>query len=483
MAAASAGAFDDDRPASIGRLLLQSRRICAMQARASGRRWPIRGDQCGREVRRVRRQAMIGRAGPLRVLFINDTARNGGPGGTLLDILKFLDPDVIHRSVLLPRADVVNERLLDAGAADSIRIDPDFIENLFQPFARAMERRDFAAPLPLRAARAAGNVARALLGLTRLARRARAERTDLLFCNGTAANVVGGLVAAATGVPALWHVFYPDVSALARPLHRRLAAGRAVHGIICVSAPTALQFAHCGEKVRVVHDALDVGEFDAGAVAPVLRRELGVGADTVIFGSHGRILPRKGFVALIQAARIVLDRLDAAKRARCRFVVLGDTPQDVTPDHLAECRTMVREMGLEAEVRFVGFRREVRPYLADFDVSLVPSVYEDPLPRAVLESMAMAKPVIAFDVGGIGEMIDDGIEGRLLRGRPPDIAALAEACLDVLADPEAWRLRGLAARRRIERDFDARAHARTLQEAMLRAAGRAPAAARAAQDA
>ncbi len=425
----------------------------------------------------MQRRAMTERAEPLRVLFINDTARNGGPGGTLLDILTFLDPAVIHRSVLLPRADVVSERLLAAGAAEAIRIDPRFIENLFQPFARAMERRDFTAPLHLRAARAAGNVARALAGLARLARRVRADQTELLFCNGTAANLVGGLVAAATGVPALWHVFYPDVSPIARPLHRRLAAGRAIRGIICVSAPTALQFAQCGEKVRVLHDALDIGQFDIGAVTPVLRRELEFHADTVVFGSHGRILPRKGFVALIQAARIVFDRLDPAMRARCRFVVLGDTPQDITLDHLAECRTMVREMGLEAEVRFVGFRREVRPYVADFDVSLVPSVYEDPLPRAVLEVMAMAKPVIAFDVGGIGEMIDDGIEGRLVPGRPPDIAALAEACLDVLADPEAWRRRGLAARRRIERDFDARTHARTLQAAMLHAAGRTPAAA------
>jgi glycosyltransferase involved in cell wall biosynthesis len=420
----------------------------------------------------MQRRAITGHGEPLRVLFINDTARNGGPGGTLLDILKFLDPTEIHRSVLLPRADIVSQRLQAAGAADAIRIDPCFIENLLQPFARPIERRDFTAPPALRAVRSAGNIIRGLAGLTGLARRIRADRTELLFCNGTAANLVGGLVAAVTGVPALWHVFYPDVSALARPLHRRMAASSAVRGIICVSAPTAVQFGHCGEKVRVIHDALDIGEFDAGCVTPMLRQELGFASDTIIFGSHGRILPRKGFVALIRAARIVFDRLDAPVRARCRFVVLGDTPQDIRPDHLAECRAMVQEMGMEADVRFVGFRQEVRPYVADFDIALVPSVYEDPLPRAVLESMALAKPVIAFDVGGIGEMIDDGVEGRLVPGRPPDIAALAEACLDVVANPEAWRARGLAARRRIERDFDARTHARTLQDAILHAAGR-----------
>lgn len=419
---------------------------------------------------RMQQRVMTGRAGPLRVLFINDTARNGGPGATLLDILQFLDPAVIHRSVLLPRADIVSERLLAAGAAEQVRIDPGLIENLVQPFARAMERRDFTAPLPLRAARATVNVTRAVSGLARLARRLRADQTDVVFCNGTAATIAGGVAAAITGVPALWHVFYPGVSALARPLHRRLAASSAVREIICVSAPTARQFDGLGSKVRVLHDALDAAAFDAGSVTPVLRDELGFTADTVVFGSHGRILPRKGFTALIQAARIVCDRLDPATRARCRFVVLGDTPQDITPDHLAECRAMVRDLGLDDAVRFLGFRKDVRPYLAGFDVAVVPSVYEDPLPRAVMEAMAMGKPVIAFDVGGIGEMIADGVEGRLVPGRPPDVAGLAAACLDVLADPDAWRRRGQAARRRIEREFDARAHARTLQDAMLRAA-------------
>jgi glycosyltransferase involved in cell wall biosynthesis len=238
-----------------------------------------------------------------------------------------------------------------------------------------------------------------------------------------------------------------------------------------VSRATSLQFDHCREKVRILHDALDIDEFDARAAAPLLRAELGVGEETVIFGSLGRILPRKGFIELVRATRIVIDRLAPEQRARCRFVVLGDTPQDMQPDHLEECRALVRQLGLGEHVHFLGFRPEVRPYVADFDVSIVPSVYEDPLPRAVLESMAMSKPVIAFDVGGMGEMIEDGVEGRLLGGRPPDIEALAMACLSYFDDAEIWRRRGAAARQRIERDFDARKHAASLQDVMLRITG------------
>ncbi len=410
----------------------------------------------------------------LRVLFINDTSRNGGPGRTILYILKFLDPARIHRTLMLPREGIVSRRIVDAGAAETLFFEPGLIENPFEPLSRPIERADFDAALPLKIARAAGNAARAAAGFVRLMRRIRQERYDLIFCNGTAAGFLGGALAAATGVPAIWHVLYPSVAPLVRPLHRKLAAGRNVRLIICVSRPTAPQFDHCRQKVRAIQTALDIDEFDARGMDPALRRELGLGPETVIFGSHGRVLPRKGFIELIRAARIVADRLSPEERARCRFVVLGDTPQDMRPDHLEECRALVRELDLTDCVLFVGFRPDVRSYVADFDVAVVPSIYEDPLPRAVMESMAMSKPVVAFEMGGIGEMIDNGVEGRLARGRPPDVEGLAEACLAYFRDPQMRRAHGAAARLRVERDFDARKHARRLQDEMFRIAGAAP---------
>ncbi|MDE2133798.1 MAG: glycosyltransferase [Alphaproteobacteria bacterium] len=407
----------------------------------------------------------------LRVLFINDTSRNGGPGRTILYVLKFLDPARIHRTVLIPREGIVSRRLVEAKVAESLFFEPGLIENLYEPLSRPIERDDFDAPLPLKMFRAAGNVIRGATGILRLMRCVRKERFDLVFCNGTSASFVGGAIAAVTGTPAIWHVLYPSVPALVRPLHRWLAAGKNVRSIICVSRPTSLQFAHCRQKVRAIRTALDIDEFDAHAAEPVLRKELGLDGRTVIFGSHGRILPRKGFIELIRAARIVMDKLGPEDRTRCRFVVLGDTPQDMRPDHLEECRSLVRELALTDQVRFIGFRPDVRPYVADFDVSVVPSIYEDPLPRAVMESMAMSKPVAAFEMGGIGEMIDDGVEGRLARGRPADIEALVEACLNYFFDPEMRRRHGTAARKRIERDFDARKHGRTLQDEMFRIVG------------
>src|SRR5262249_1855870 len=153
------------------------------------------------------------------------------------------------------------------------------------------------------------------------------------------------------------------------------------------------------------HNALDVDEFNVSRVTPSLRAELGLGPDVIVFGSQGRILRRKGYIEMVRAAGIALRDLSDAEKDRVRFVIIGDTPQDFRPDHLPECRAVAESLGITKWVHFAGFREDVKPYVADFDVAVVPSVYPDPLPRAVIESMAMGKPVIAFDVGGVAEML------------------------------------------------------------------------------
>jgi glycosyltransferase involved in cell wall biosynthesis len=408
----------------------------------------------------------------LRVLFINDTSRNGGPGKTLLDIVKFLDPARIHRTVLIPRQGIVSQRLLDNKAVDHLFFAPGMIEHIFAPWSRSVERKDLAAPWPLKLLRACGNVLRAMAALIRLSRTVKRDGFDVIFCNGTMANFAGGALAAITGVPAIWHVLYTSVGAAMRGVHARLASGRNVKAIICVSQPTARQFGPCREKIRLIHDAIDIDEFDARMTGAVLRKELGLDESAIIFGSHGRILPRKGYIELIRAARIVFDRLGEDDRARCHFAVVGDTPQDMRTDHLEECRSLVRELRLEGRVHFIGFRANVVSYIADFDIAVVPSIYQDPLPLAVLEAMAMSKPVVAFDVGGMAEMIVDGVNGRLAPGSPPDIEALADVCLGYVADAGMRQRHGAAARQRIEREFNARTHARLIEDELFRAAGR-----------
>jgi glycosyltransferase involved in cell wall biosynthesis len=406
----------------------------------------------------------------VRVAFINDTARNGGPGRSLFYILKFLDPAVVHRTVILPREGVISELLEAGGVADQILFENNLVENPIEPWGRAMERGDYDAPLPLRAMRLGGNVVKGTLAIGKLTSLVRRAQFDLIYCNGTNADFAGGALAWTTGVPALWHVRYTSIPKAVKSIHAGLAASQGVKRIVCVSHAAASLFPHCAGKVKVIHNALDVDEFAPANVTPSLRKELGLGTDAVIFGSQGRILRRKGYVEMIRAAKIAMDAMTDAERARACFVIIGDTPEDLRPDHLEECRALARELGVEKSVHLLGFRADVKPLVCDFDVAVVPSVYPDPLPRAVIESMAFGKPVIAFDVGGVAEMLKDGETGALCRGEPPDVEGLAREYLRYLRDPELRARQGRAARARIEKDFDGASHGRAIQNEIVRAA-------------
>jgi glycosyltransferase involved in cell wall biosynthesis len=427
----------------------------------------------------------------IKVLFINDTARNGGPGRSLYSILKFIDPAVMFRVVLLPRKGIINALLtgeasgvgakapLDEkvsesrGVVDEILFERHFIENPYEPLSRPIERADFSAPAWRRMGRLAVNIARGTFALCRLALLVRRRQFDLIYCNGTTAAFAGGLLAAITHVPALWHVRYTSVPPAAKRLHDRLASSRGVRRIICVSKAAAAQFENVSRKVRVVHNAIDAKEYSRESVSPLLRAELGVGPETIVFGSHGRVLPRKGYPEMIRSAALALSKMTEEERDLCRFVIVGDTPADFAIDHLAECRELAAGLGVADKFSFLDFRADVKPYISDFDVGVVPSVYPDPLPRAVLEIMAFGIPVIAFDVGGVGEMLDNST-GAVVTLSERGVDDLAEQFLRYLRDPALRRQQGLAARRRTRENFDARFHAQQIQDEIATAAGRRP---------
>ncbi len=417
------------------------------------------------------REAPIVPARKVRVLFVNDTARNGGPGRSLYYILKFLDPAVVHRSVVLPRAGVISQLLAEGKVAEDLVFEPNLVENPIEPWNRAMTRTDFDAPLVVRGARLVGNIARGAWSLPRLTSLVRRGQFDVIYCNGTNADFAGGALGWSTEVPVVWHVRYTSIPGALSRVHRALSASPGVKRIVCVSKASAALFPHCSSKTRVIHNALDVAEFAPHAGVPTLRRELGLSARHVVFGSQGRILRRKGYVEMIRAARIALRTMTPDERQLCHFVVIGDTPEDMRPDHLVECRALAAELGVADKFSFLGFRVDVKPLVSDFDVAVVPSVYPDPLPRAVIESMALAKPVVAFDVGGVSEMLVHGETGALVGGRPPDVEALAAELLRYMRDPGLRLRQGAAGRARVVRDFDGAQQAKKIQNEIVRVAG------------
>jgi glycosyltransferase involved in cell wall biosynthesis len=113
-------------------------------------------------------------------------------------------------------------------------------------------------------------------------------------------------------------------------------------------------------------------------------------------------------------------------------------------------RAAAERLGIGDRVSFLARRADPRPLYRGADLALCPS-YQESLPRALLEAMACALPIVASDVDGIPELVRDGREARLVA--PGDPAALAAAIRELLADPSRAAALGSAARKRVESEF------------------------------
>lgn len=279
--------------------------------------------------------------------------------------------------------------------------------------------------------------------LGRLVARLRARRPDVLHAHRYKETIVGTLAAAAAGVPAVVSTVhglvgtegYRGMAALKMRLNdwmeRRVIDLRHAT-VVAVSQDMARRLA---SRVRVPPTIIPNGiEFPvpSGGRPPSWPSDAPAGP---VLGTACRLVPVKGLDRLLDAfARVVEEAPDA------RLLVLGDGPLRAGLEGRAAA------LGLSRRVWFAGHQPEVARWLAGVDLFVLPSLAEG-LPMALLEAMALGRPVVASRVGGIPEVVRDGVEGRLVP--PGDVEALAQACLAFLNDPPALGSAGARARRRV----------------------------------
>jgi glycosyltransferase involved in cell wall biosynthesis len=166
-----------------------------------------------------------------------------------------------------------------------------------------------------------------------------------------------------------------------------------------------------------------------------------------------RLVPEKAQHVLLRAARTV-----AEARPDVRFVFAGEGPLKES------LQALTGELGLLSQVQFLDFRDDIDRLLAASDVFVLSSVFEG-MPVSLLEAMSAGCPSVATRVGGIPQVLRDGETGLLV---PPDEpAALAEALLALLNNPERGMAMGDAARQTAVREYDNRAWARKLENLYL----------------
>lgn len=418
------------------------------------------------------------------VLFINHSVRHGGPGKSLYYILKYIDREQLTPLVLVPKHDVFTEQMEEIGLAENVIVDSRFPENIMRPVlggggrGEGREGRRERSSMPAKALSIALNVIGIMWLLAASPFMIRKKKVELIYCNGTLAKIVGALMGLLNLRPVIWHVRNIQQKAPLRITMGVLARLGAVKRIICVSKAAALQFAHVSPKVRVINNGLDIEEFDpAGRTDGALRETYGLGDDVTVVGSTGRVVPRKGYASMIKAARVVKERLSAGGEAggtgagSVKFVIVGDTPHFFRINHLEELKRLTKEIGVDDMVVFTGYAEDVKPYLKEFDIFVIPSNYPDPFPRAVIEAMAFSLPVIGFKQGGIVESVEDGVTGVLLDpeggGEGGAAECMAEAVLGLIRDEEKRARMGAAGRERVKSKFQARDIARKIEKEIM----------------
>jgi glycosyltransferase involved in cell wall biosynthesis len=139
-----------------------------------------------------------------------------------------------------------------------------------------------------------------------------------------------------------------------------------------------------------------------------------------IVGVVGRLEPEKGHPTLLEAWRLVIDEVPDA-----RLLVVGEGSR------LEALQAQARELGIDHRVVFTGRRDDVPAVTAALDVAVLPS-YREAQGLTILEAMALSRPVVASNVGGIPEMVEDGQTGLLVPPHQP--VPLAAAIVRLLRD-------------------------------------------------
>jgi glycosyltransferase involved in cell wall biosynthesis len=165
-----------------------------------------------------------------------------------------------------------------------------------------------------------------------------------------------------------------------------------------------------------------------------LRRELQVNETQPLVGIVARLVPIKAHEVFLTAAREL-----ARRRPDARFVIVGDG------ERRGALEQLTRDLGLAAQVSFLGWRGDLDRIYADLDLVALTSRNEGS-PVAIIEAMAAGRAVVSTRVGGVPDVVTEGETGRLVA--PDDPAALATVMGDLLEDAAERARLGAAARRR-----------------------------------
>jgi glycosyltransferase involved in cell wall biosynthesis len=257
----------------------------------------------------------------------------------------------------------------------------------------------------------------------------RRRRIDIVHCSDLLAAYYATLAGKLAGIPVLCHIrgTFDEIS------RRDQSFLWWVDHYVFVSENVRKLFAYrAGAKSgSVIFDGVSIPE--TALDGDGARAEFGIPRGAPVVGMVARIAPQKDHATLVRAAVIVLREMPEV-----RFLMVGDHSSTTEyREHYQSVQAVLNATGVQSSFIFTDLRQDVNRLMAAMDVCAL-STNSEGFPLVLLESMALVKPVVATEVGGIPELIREGENG--LMHRHADAEDLAAKLLSLLQHPERARV-------------------------------------------
>ncbi len=337
--------------------------------------------------------------GPIKILLVITLSEIGGAQKVLYHIAAGMDPGLFDVSVACAPGGELVRWLQELGYVRVIEI-----EEL---------KRDIS---PL-------NDLKALLKLYQLMKK---NKYDVVHCHSSKAGVLGRLAAWLAGVPKIIFTVHGwGINEYQGPLKRFLyiwaerLAGLLSTKVVCVSESDILKGKSLklvdAQKLKVIYNGLPASVKEKGA----FREELGIGENDIVIGTIARLAVQKHPHFFLEVAKKLLAGAKCMAEGRqLFFVIIGDGPLR------ADCEEYINRNSLIGRVFLLGAREEAAKLVQDFDIFVLFSRWEG-LPLTIIEAMLAGVPVVANNVGGVGELVENEKTGLLIGGLQVEAAVQA----------------------------------------------------------
>jgi len=301
-------------------------------------------------------------------------------------------------------------------------------------------------------------IRRRLFWLTRLLRKLEAQVVHSWTVHDNAYAALAGRLA---GTPVRWgslrgSLATPALEALSRPV--RLLTFRGVQRVVANCDSLGRQLEAEGIPAHRTLVLPNCVELPDPYPPPALLAELGIGEEEPLVGSIGNLRQVKNHEMFVRAMAELQPRHPEA-----RGLIVGQ-PLASEPAYETKIQQEIQRLGLEEKLLLTGFRSDVTPLLRRLAVVCLTS-HSEGMPNAVLEAMAAGRPVVAVRVGGVPELVQDGVTGLLVE--PGDHRGMAKAVASLLDSPREAEAMGRAGRLRAEEHHSCEKAARQLSKLYL----------------